>query len=92
MPGTSQIHAHLFAGLLGDAGTATPDDVARRAGVSSAAAAETLSALERHGLLESMPGGAYRANRLDSRELRELYPAVLMLEAIMSRQSPQQGA
>ena len=82
------IHARLFAGLLGDAGTATPDDVARRAGVSPAAAAETLAALARQGLLETMPGGAYRATRLDSSELRELYPAVLMLEAIAVRDAP----
>jgi DNA-binding GntR family transcriptional regulator len=83
--GSATIHARLFAGLLGDAGTATPEEVARRAGVSAAAAAETLGALERQGLLEPMPGGAYRAARLDSRELRELYPAVLMLEAIAVR-------
>src|SRR3954465_12574734 len=82
------IHARLFAGLLGDAGTATPDEVARRAGVSPSAAAEPLPALERQGLLEPMPGGAYRATRLDSRELRELYPAVLMLEAIAVRDAP----
>jgi DNA-binding GntR family transcriptional regulator len=83
--GSATIHARLFAGLLGDAGTATPEEVARRAGVSAAAAAETLEALERQGLLEPMPGDAYRAARLDSRELRELYPAVLMLEAIAVR-------
>src|SRR4051794_4575238 len=36
-----------------------------------------------------MPGGAYRAGaRLDSRELRELYPVVLMLEAIAVRDAP----
>jgi DNA-binding GntR family transcriptional regulator len=85
---TAAIHARLFAALLGEAGTATPDDVARRAGVSPAAAAETLAALERQGLLETMPGGAYRATRLDSRELRELYPVVLMLEAIAVRDAP----
>ena len=88
MEGSATIHARLFAGLLGDAGTATPEEVARRAGVSAAAAAETLGALERQGLLEPMPGGAYRATRLDSRELRELYPAVLMLEAIAVRDAP----
>jgi DNA-binding GntR family transcriptional regulator len=85
---TPAIHARLFAALLGEAGTATPDDVARRAGVSPAAAAETLAALERQGLLGTMPGGAYRATRLDSRELRELYPVVLMLEAIAVRDAP----
>jgi DNA-binding GntR family transcriptional regulator len=85
----STIHERLFAGLLGEAGTATPDQVAARAGVSPAAAAETLSALERQGLLDPMPGGAYRAgSRLDSRELRELYPVVLMLEAIAVRDAP----
>jgi DNA-binding GntR family transcriptional regulator len=36
-----------------------------------------------------MPGGAFRAgSRLDSRELRELYPVVLMLEAIAVRDAP----
>ena len=35
-----------------------------------------------------MPEGAYRAARLDSREVRELYPAVLLLEAIAVRDAP----
>jgi len=90
--GSDTIYARLFAGLLGEAGTATPEQVARRAGVSAAAAAETLATLERQGLLEPMPGGAYRAKRLDSRELRELYPAVLMLEAIAVRDAPPSSA
>ena len=76
------VHVRLLGALLGQAGTATPEQVAGRAGVSAEAAAETLAALEREGLLERMPGEAYRATRLDSREVRELYPAVLMLEAI----------
>ena len=46
------------------------------------------SALEREGLLEQMPEGAYRAVRLDSREVRELYPAVLLLEAVAVRDAP----
>jgi DNA-binding GntR family transcriptional regulator len=83
------VHARLFAGLLGEAGTATPAEVAGRAGVSPDAAAETLSALAREGLLEPMPGGAYRATRLDSREVRELYPAVLLLEAMAVRNAPE---
>lgn len=93
-PATHERRAHvrLFAGLLGAAGTATPAEVAARAGVSPEAAAETLSALEREGLLESMPEGAYRAARLDSGELRELYPAVLLLEAIAVRDTPEYGA
>jgi DNA-binding GntR family transcriptional regulator len=86
--GDSVVHARLFAGLLGDAGTATPAEVAGRAGVSADAAAETLAALAREGLLEPMPGGAYRASRLDSREVRELYPAVLLLEAMAVRDAP----
>jgi DNA-binding GntR family transcriptional regulator len=81
-------HAKLFASLLGDAGTATPAEVAGRAGVSREAAAETLSALAREGLLEEMPGGGYRAGRLDSREVRELYPAVLVLESVAVRDAP----
>ncbi len=81
-------HAKLFAALLGDAGTATPSEVAGRAGVSAEAAAETLAALAREGLLEPMPGGGYRATRLDSREVRELYPAVLVLEAVAVRDAP----
>ena len=86
------IHARLFGALLGQAGTATPDQVAGRAGVSAEAAAETLAALEREGLLERMPGDAYRAARLDSREVRELYPAVLLLEAIAVRDAPEFNA
>ena len=85
---SSASHAKLFASLLGDAGTATPSEVAGRAGVSPEAAAETLSALAREGLLEPMPGGGYRASRLDSREVRELYPAVLVLEAVAVRDAP----
>jgi DNA-binding GntR family transcriptional regulator len=84
----SASHARLFAALLGYAGTATPAEVAGRAGVSPEAAAETLSALTREGLLEPMPGGGYRAIRLDSREVRELYPAVLVLEAVAVRDAP----
>ena len=85
---SSASHARLFAALLGDAGTATPAEVAGRAGVSAEAAAETLAALAREGLLETMPGGGYRATRLDSREVRELYPAVLVLEAVAVRDAP----
>ena len=81
-------HAKLFAALLGEAGTATPAEVAGRAGVSAEAAAETLGALAREGLLEPMPGGGFRATRLDSREVRELYPAVLVLEAVAVRDAP----
>jgi DNA-binding GntR family transcriptional regulator len=88
---SDRAHSRLFEGLLGEAGTATPAEVAARAGVSAAAAAETLAALEREGLLEAMPEGAYRAARLDSREVRELYPAVLLLEAIAVRDSPGYG-
>jgi DNA-binding GntR family transcriptional regulator len=82
------VHARLFAGLLGAAGTATPAEVAGRAGVSPDAAAETLSSLERGGLLQRMPGGAYRAARLDAREVRELYPVVLLLESTAVRDGP----
>ncbi len=85
---SSAAHAKLFASLLGDAGTATPSEVAGRAGVTPEAAAETLTALSREGLLEPMPGGGYRASRLDSREVRELYPAVLVLEAVAVRDAP----
>ena len=85
---SSASHAKLFANLLGDAGTATPAEVAGRAGVSPEAAAETLSALAREGLLEPMPGGGYRATGLDSREVQELYPAVLVLEAVAVRDAP----
>src|SRR5215210_230292 len=81
-------HARLLRGLLGEGGVAEPEEVAARAGVSAQAAGETLSALEREGLLERTPERAYRAARLDSGELRELYPAVLMLESIAVRDGP----
>lgn len=80
--------ARLLRGLLGEEGVAGPTEVAERAGVSAEAAGETLSALERAGVLERMPEGAYRAVRLDSGELRELYPAVLMLESVAVRDGP----
>jgi len=83
-----QPHARLLAGLLGDDGVAEAPEVAARAGVSAEAAGETLSALERAGVLERTPEGAYRAARLDSGELRELYPAVLMLESVAVRDRP----
>jgi DNA-binding GntR family transcriptional regulator len=89
---SSASHAKLFAALLGDAGTATPAEVAGRAGVSPEAAAETLTALAREGLLVPMPGGGYRASRLDSREVRELYPAVLVLESVAVRDTPSYDA
>jgi DNA-binding GntR family transcriptional regulator len=89
---SSASHARLFASLLGDAGTATPAEVAGRAGISPEAAGETLSALAREGLLVPMPGGGYRASRLDSREVRELYPAVLVLEAVAVRDAPSYDA
>lgn len=89
---SSASHARLFAALLGDAGTATPAEVAGRAGVSPEAAAETLSALAREGLVVPMPGGGYRASRLDSREVRELYPAVLVLESVAVRDAPSYDA
>jgi DNA-binding GntR family transcriptional regulator len=81
-------HAKLVASLRGAAATATPAEVAGRTGVSPEAAAETLTALAREGLLEPMPGGGYRASRLDSREVRELYPAVLVLEAAAVLHAP----
>jgi DNA-binding GntR family transcriptional regulator len=82
------VHARLFAGLLGEAGTATPAEVAGRAGVSTHAAADALAALARDGLVQPAPGGCYRACRLDAREVRELYPAVLLLEALAVRHAP----
>jgi DNA-binding GntR family transcriptional regulator len=84
----SQPHARLLASLLGEDGEAGPAEVAARAGVSPEAAGETLSALERQGLLVRTPAGAYRAAPLDSAEVRELYPAVLMLESVAVRDQP----
>ena len=62
--------------------------MAARAGVSPDAAHETLTALEREGLLERTEDGAYRAAPLQSQEVRELYPAVLLLESIAVRDCP----
>jgi DNA-binding GntR family transcriptional regulator len=78
----------LLAGLLGDDGMSTPGEVAGRCGVSPAAARETLVALEREGVLERTGDGAFRPARLESSEVRELYPAVLLLESVAVRDAP----
>ena len=82
------VRARLFAELLGESGVATPDELAARAGVSREAASDTLVALERDGLLAPHPGGGYTARKVETHEVEELYPAVLVLEAVAVRDAP----
>jgi DNA-binding GntR family transcriptional regulator len=90
-PAARHAHDRLLTGLLGENGAAVLEEVAERAGVSADAARETLTVLEREGLLERTPEGAYRATPLQSQEVRELYPAVLLLESIAVRDCPGYG-
>lgn len=78
----------LLVGLLGDAATTTPATVAERLGVSRDAAAATLECLAREGVVEPAGGSAFRSAGLDVAELRELYPAVLLLESVAVRHCP----
>jgi DNA-binding GntR family transcriptional regulator len=83
--------AHVLVGLLGDEPTTRADAVAARLHVSVDVAERCLGALERDGMVERTADGAWRPTPLDPRELRELYPAVAILESLALRQSPRFG-
>jgi DNA-binding GntR family transcriptional regulator len=80
--------AHVLAGLLGDEPTTRPEQVAARLHVSADVAERCLLALERDGIVQRTLDGAWRPRALDPGELRELYPAVAILESLALRQSP----
>lgn len=80
--------AHVLAGLLGDAPTTRAEEVAARLHVAPDVAERCLEALERDGLVQRAGDGGWRPCALDPRELRELYPAVAILESLAVRRCP----
>lgn len=78
----------LLVGLLDARDPACVEAVADRLGVGPEAVAEALEGLAREGVVERGPGGGFRAAPLDVDELRELYPATLMLECLAVRDAP----
>lgn len=80
--------AHVLVGLLGDEPVARTEDVAARLHVAPDVAERCLAALERDGLVERVDGEGWRPAPLDPGELRELYPAVAILESLAVRRSP----
>jgi DNA-binding GntR family transcriptional regulator len=78
----------LVLGLLRPEGATGLATVAEHLGVEPAAVAAALEDLEAEGLAEPTPDGGYRSPRLDAGELRELYPAALMLECLAVREAP----
>jgi DNA-binding GntR family transcriptional regulator len=80
--------ARVLASLLGDAPSSSTDAVAERLHVDADVAERCLAALERDGLVERADGGKWRLPELDPTELRELYPAVAILETLALRQAP----
>jgi DNA-binding GntR family transcriptional regulator len=84
--------AHVLVGLLGEEPTTRTDEVAARLHVSEEVAERCLLALERDGMVQHTLDGGWRVRAPDPHELRELYPAVAILENLAVRQSPPFGA
>jgi len=84
--------AHVLVGLLGGEPTTRIDAVAARLCVPPEMAERCLAALERDGLVERVGEGEWRTAALDPGELRELYPAVAILERLALRLSPPFGS
>jgi DNA-binding GntR family transcriptional regulator len=80
--------ARVLASLLGGAPSSSTDAVAERLHVDADVAGRCLAALERDGLVERADDGEWRLPELDPAELRELYPAVAVLETLALRQAP----
>jgi DNA-binding GntR family transcriptional regulator len=80
--------ARVLASLLGDAQSSSTAAVAERLHVGADVAERCLATLERDGLVERAEDGEWRLPELDPRELRELYPAVAILETLALRQAP----
>src|SRR4051794_40114021 len=80
--------ARVLASLLGDQPSTSTEAVAERLHIGADVAEPCLAALERDGLVERADGDSWRLAALDPRELRELYPAVAILETLALRQSP----
>ncbi len=82
----------LLLSLLDPADPSRADAVAERLGVSASAVEESLRGLSDDGLAVRGADGAYRALPLDAGELRELYPAALILECLAVREAPRYDA
>jgi DNA-binding GntR family transcriptional regulator len=78
----------VLASLLGDAPSASAAAMAERLRIGADVAERCLAALERDGLVERADDGEWRLPELDPHELRELYPAVAILETLALRQAP----
>jgi DNA-binding GntR family transcriptional regulator len=78
----------VLASLLGGAPSSSTDAVAERLHVDADVAERCLAVLERDGLVERADDGEWRLPELDPGELRELYPAVAILETLALRQAP----
>jgi DNA-binding SARP family transcriptional activator/DNA-binding GntR family transcriptional regulator len=80
--------ARRFAGVLDPDHALDLRTVAARLGVSIEAAATTLSALERDGLVEQVGVGVFQSTPLAVAEARRLYPSAVVLESLAVRQAP----
>src|SRR3954469_23374716 len=80
--------ARVLASLLGDQPSTSTEAVAERLHIGADLAERCVAALERDGLVERADGDAWRLRALAPHELRELYPAVAILETLALRQSP----
>ena len=80
--------ARRLFGILGPNETADVEMLAERLGTTVDAAAQTLEALEREGLVERVAGEGFRAAPLAVAEARRLYPSAVVLESLAIRQTP----
>lgn len=83
-----EVDARALIGALGPGQSLDVDTVAARLGVTGEAAATTLEALERDGLVERVAERMFRSAPLAVVEARRLYPSVVVLESLAVRQSP----
>jgi DNA-binding SARP family transcriptional activator/DNA-binding GntR family transcriptional regulator len=83
-----ELAARVLVGFLGPGQSLEVETVAARLGVSMAAAAATLAALERNGQVERLADGVFRSAPLAVKEARRLYPSAVVLESLAVRQSP----
>ena len=81
----------MLAGVLGPDESLDAERAARQLGVPVAEAIAALAALEHDGLVERLPGGAYRSAPLAVAEARRLYPSAVVLESLAVRVSPRFG-
>jgi DNA-binding SARP family transcriptional activator/DNA-binding GntR family transcriptional regulator len=83
--------ARVLVGVLGPGESLDAGGAARELGVPVAEAVAALAALRDEGLVEQLPGGAYRSAPLAVAEARRLYPSAVVLESLAVRVSPRFG-